>query len=658
MAWSENAYYKETTINGWRWRVELHPHDIYESVNNLVSATYEPNWVEFDTDIMFDISSNCESKYSDTLPIGYPTARSVKFTLNIAEMSAEAVESIRQLNRELVTYPTLSPNSKFECLNLWILRTDYGNSATNYTISGVGGSIPSAPAYFVGLQKLAPTAETEIYQETNAVGEVSYVSLYELECVDAIFEFNRQCKIEWLGDALLEHDTDANSMRNYTGSVYEFVKPGKVKVKVGSAYSNEDGFISYCEDNAPLSAVTMSFADIRTIYHKYLRTYLLTLRLQQNRFTISSEGFLHYEFVRFFRNPGNGFTTGSDLTNDSDLYFIAGTATGSGGSYSRTFGGIFEKNDKSGALFEGETINDLCQNLALTFAHKAVYRIRGGNTLVNSTTGLLQAFTHDDGIAYDRDTITINDDAIGKITIGTGDNAGVVKSFIYNVDNSPEDKNVTTYKAGNFGNQSENDFEKKAIVHNLPRLDNIKQETDPNLTYTVKQRNRVENSIFLRRIFSFDTANGTINANHPVRVHEFCKYALKRAYSFPNNPVWVNDEFSYTPLHSNLNDWNGSTNEEKIANYCNHIQLNLGQSKLIAETLSSVFVPKNMFLLTITVEMNSKRNSNCIGEMYNLVFPSATMFDDYTNVRACLVDVSDDILKGLCTMKLLGVIEE
>lgn len=118
MAWSENAYYKETTINGWRWRVELHPYDIYESVNNKVYDDYEPQWVEFDTDIMFDISSNCETKYSDVLPIGYPSARSIKFTLNIAQMSNEAVEVIRQLNRSLITFPTLSPNSKFESLNL------------------------------------------------------------------------------------------------------------------------------------------------------------------------------------------------------------------------------------------------------------------------------------------------------------------------------------------------------------------------------------------------------------------------------------------------------------------------------------------------------------------------------------------------------------
>ena len=92
MAYSEKAYYYETEINGWRWRVEYFPYNLTEGNANRISATYEPTWEQFDTDILFDITSNCESKYSDVLPIGYPTARSIKFTLDIAQMSSEAVQ--------------------------------------------------------------------------------------------------------------------------------------------------------------------------------------------------------------------------------------------------------------------------------------------------------------------------------------------------------------------------------------------------------------------------------------------------------------------------------------------------------------------------------------------------------------------------------------
>lgn len=657
MAYSEKAYYYETEINGWRWRVEYFPYNLTEGNANRISATYEPTWEQFDTDILFDITSNCESKYSDILPIGYPTARSIKFTLDIAQMSSEAVESIRQLNRSNYSYPELSSQSSFEKLNLWILRTDYGNTATNYTISGVAGNIPSAPAYFVGLQKLAPTTESEIILVRGESGNEVFSSLYELECVDAIFEFNRQCKIEWLGDSLMQADPDASAMRIYRGSIYDFVKDTKVRVQVGSTWVWDDGLFSFRENDPPLNNVICSWSDIRTIYNKYLTDYLRSMRLQQNRFTISSEGFLHYEFVRFFLNPANTMQTGADITSDDDLYFVIGTAIDNGGgSYSRTYGGLFEKGDKTGQLFEGETINDMCQNLALTFGHKATYRIRGGNSLVNSTTGILQAYSHDDGIAYNRDTITIKDDAKASITIGTGDNAGVVRSFIYNVDNYPQDRNVTTYKSNTFGNQSENDFEKKCIVHNLPRLDKVKIENDLALDSSVRASARIENSLYLRRILSLTDINGTLLSPDPCRVHEFCKFAVKRDYSFPNNPTWVNDEFDYTPLHATLYDF-GSTYEEQIANYCNHVQLNVGLSNIITQTFADVFIAKNMFLLTIEVDMTDKRNSNLIGEMYNLIFPAGSMFEDYDNTRACLVEVSDDIMQGVCKMKLLGVID-
>ena len=60
-------------------------------------------------------------------------------------------------------------------------------------------------------------------------------------------------------------------------------------------------------------------------------------------------------------------------------------------------------------------------------------------------------------------------------------------------------------------------------------------------------------------------------------------------------------------------------------------------------------------MITCDVEMTINRNSYRIGEMYTIIIPSLTRFSDYHNKRAVLMEASDNIKTGTCTMKLLGL---
>ena len=210
----------------------------------------------------------------------------------------------------------------------------------------------------------------------------------------------------------------------------------------------------------------------------------------------------------------------------------------------------------------------------------------------------------DNYLTYPAEPLSLEEDG-KKIKIGTGDFANNVRSFILNADLFPEEKNFTTWKSQSKGNQNENDYEKKCMLHNLPRSADFQLSNDSTINFANRRGTEIRNSLYIRKLYAHHNLSGYLTVSDPVRLHNFCSFAFQlneADTSSPKNPLWANSLGAYSPTHNNLHEYSSNSDGNNaypsmINNYINDVQFKKsGLPNILTSLLAQKFASeKNVY---------------------------------------------------------------
>jgi len=450
MSYKQDCHYLEfqdKSSRGWWWRLELLPAvdtaeaDYFDGANNV--------FVPFSDNIIIADSIELETTFDDQ-PLGIASTPTMKLLFARQNMTADEFETI-VLNEGWNTGGFYD----IKVTNVWILRTN----------SGVGGVSSTSDIYFVGIQRADGGYQDKIGDDRKSKCEITIANaLSELARISTLDKFAEAVFTTWIyvdSTWTKKYSTTYQQIWNNTSSVFENFRDDNVVTTKTIA-------INYF--------ILLHIRDI--IKHYY--------RLPESM--VKCIGFSHSHLQMFAQSTstsdgehGSAIGTetalvyeGATAPVEQTVWFILATLAHYADSYS-TYAdlghGLLVRSGSSGSYFEGETIADMLTNLATGWGAKQMYVIRN-NKMVLSSAPILDDTTASD----DYGDIVLNLASIqtGGMDVSTGKFSGLMRSVTYNIDGAGSD-DATEYKYQIAGNLSEEDFSKKCIIHNLPRIRDYEQ---------------------------------------------------------------------------------------------------------------------------------------------------------------------------------------